>query len=68
MVKNVKTDIPSVAEDMGQLEPSYIDGGNVKLYNHFGKLKPNICLLSASEIPLLVSVPSGMLRLAPTGS
>lgn len=29
--------ILSVGEDMGELEFSYTLGGNIKLYNHFGK-------------------------------
>lgn len=53
MIQLLKTGNPSVAEDIGQLEPVYIDGGNVKLYSYFGRLQLNICLLSHSELPLL---------------
>ena len=53
MIQLLKTGNPSVAEEIGQLEPIYIDGGNVKSYSHFGRLQLNICLLSHSELPLL---------------
>ena len=37
MTKIEKIDLPSVDEDVEQLEISYIAGGNVKWCNQFGK-------------------------------